>query len=217
MVVYYRTMNAQTHGREALFTYIHDTNRWGSPESLSGPGAEMRQTKAIRTGLAQILTAFAISSMLDVPCGDFNWMQHVAGLDGLDRYIGADIVTALVDALRERYESGNRTFSVLDLTTDKLPAVDLIFVRDAMVHMTLADGLAAIANIKRSRATYLMATTYPAVTNNIDTEEAHWRPLNLRLAPFHMPAPLDHVVTDFTDGGKHFPGNGMSLWLVNDL
>jgi hypothetical protein len=45
-----------------------------------------------------LLRQFEIHSLLDLPCGDFNWMQHV-DLQGI-KYTGGDIVEALVARIR---------------------------------------------------------------------------------------------------------------------
>jgi len=75
---------------EKIFTDIYDENRWGDKESRSGPGSTLAQTEAIRSKLPEILEEFHIHSILDIPCGDFNWIKEV-NLDSIS-YIGADIV-----------------------------------------------------------------------------------------------------------------------------
>jgi hypothetical protein len=56
----------------------------------------------------------------------------------------------------------------LDLTKDRLPKVDLILSRDALVHLSSRDCLAALANFKSSKSQYLLMTTFPAVIKNED-------------------------------------------------
>ena len=72
------------------FTEIFDKNLWASPESVSGGGSEMQNTEAIRRELPYLIQKFGIKSILDIPCGDWNWMKSV-DLCGAS-YIGADIV-----------------------------------------------------------------------------------------------------------------------------
>ena len=73
--------------------------------------------------------------MLDVPCGDFYWMRLVP-LD-VD-YTGGDIVSDIVARNQAQYGDERRRFLRLDLLQDPLPAADLIFCRDCLVHLSNA-------------------------------------------------------------------------------
>ena len=77
-----------------VFTQIYRTNKWGGNESRSGKGSSLAQTQQVRNALPGLLQAFRIRSMLDLPCGDFQWMKEV-DLRGVD-YLGADIVPELI-------------------------------------------------------------------------------------------------------------------------
>ena len=57
------------------FTEIYKTNFWSSNESPSGGGSELIQTKSLINDLEKLLKDMDIKSVLDIPCGDFNWMQ----------------------------------------------------------------------------------------------------------------------------------------------
>ena len=72
------------------FTLIYERNAWGSKESASGSGSTLVMTESIRTSLPIIFNKYGIESMLDVPCGDFNWMSKVDIQDVI--YVGGDIV-----------------------------------------------------------------------------------------------------------------------------
>ena len=85
-----------TDNTSDVFQKIYREQGWLSSESVSGWGSELRNTEQIIRELPGFLRRFGITSMLDVPCGDFNWMRFV-DLDGID-YIGADIVPDLIAA-----------------------------------------------------------------------------------------------------------------------
>src|SRR5687767_13667763 len=72
------------------FTAIYRRNLFAGDESPSGQGASLVQTTTIRHEIPRLLRALGARSLLDAPCGDFNWMRHV-DLDGLT-YAGVDIV-----------------------------------------------------------------------------------------------------------------------------
>jgi hypothetical protein len=77
-----------------VFTHIFETGHWQGPSSVSGAGSDQSQTAGISRALPDLVRAYGIESVLDLPCGDFHWMQRVE-LGGAT-YIGADIVEPLV-------------------------------------------------------------------------------------------------------------------------
>ena len=94
---------------ERIFTHYYQINRWGDDESVSGAGSNLQQTAEVRRVLPGLLAELGVQSLLDVPCGDFNWLKLVP-LD-VD-YIGGDIVAELV--ARNQAEYGNERRRFLD-------------------------------------------------------------------------------------------------------
>lgn len=197
---------------ERIFSKIYRTNRWGSAESVSGPGAELRQTREVRGAVARLLVEYDIRTVADAGCGDFNWMRHVPGINKLDWYVGLDVVADLVERNQRRHGSDRFSFRHADITRSALPAADLVICRDCMVHLSTADALALLAAIRQSGSGHLLATTYPQLTSNRDTADGKWRPLNLQAPPFGLPEPIEFIDTEFTDNGRFHPGNGLGLW-----
>jgi hypothetical protein len=178
-------------GRRAVFGHILKHNLWKSGESVSGPGSDMRRTERVRAELPGVIRQFGIKTMLDAPCGDMNWISQLE-LD-LDHYIGADIEPELIASNRRLHSGSGREFRVLDIVTDPLPRVDLIFCRDCLVHLSFAEVRAALDNFRRSTSVYLMATTFPTTSRNHDIVVGEWRPLNLQAQPFSLPEPLARI------------------------
>ena len=206
-----------TENNKDLFTGIYRSNHWGSSESLSGPGSELRQTAAARDAFDDVVSTQGINSVLDVPCGDNNWLPHTKTFSQLKSYIGMDIVDELIKQNRKAFAANNVKFTVGDITKSGLPSQDLVLVRDCLVHLSSQDGIKAVNNLIRSGSTYLLMTHFPAVESNADTSGTHWRPLNMEKAPFNFPPPITFYSTDYTDNGRHYPGNGMGLWRITDL
>jgi len=77
-----------------------------------------------------------ISSLLDLPCGDFNWMRHT-DLPGID-YTGIDIVQPLIERQSGMYTQPGRRFLRLDISAILCPD-DLILCRDGFVHLSFGD------------------------------------------------------------------------------
>lgn len=196
---------------EDRFKYIYETNHWDEAESVSGPGSTLEETEPIRRELPALLAELGASSLLDLPCGDFHWMQHT-DLSGV-RYIGGDLVGDLIERNRAKYASDGVEFQKIDLVNDTLPAVDVILCRDCLVHLSFADAQAALSNIARSGAGWLLATSFPSVTRNDDIVTGQWRPINLTLPPFNLPEPEQVIGENCTE--SEFADKNLSLWPVD--
>ena len=90
-----------------IFNFYYKTNQWKSKESASGTGSTLQQTKNIRKALLQFIHDYKITSILDIPCGDFYWMKEL-DLENI-RYTGADIVEDLIEE-NQKYKKDNLTF-----------------------------------------------------------------------------------------------------------
>lgn len=200
---------------QETFTRIHATNLWGAEHSRSGLGSEVESTRHLRTAVPELLRALGVTTLLDVPCGDFGWLSQ-ANLAGID-YTGGDIVEELVARNSARYGSTHRRFVHLDLTHDALPAADVVLCRDCLVHLSFSNIAKAIDGLRRSGSEYLLTTTFPEHAQNEDIQDGDWRLLNLECAPFGFGTPLVHIVEGCTEGGGTYSDKALALWRVADL
>ena len=211
----YRDMRASKYNNKPtneVFTEIYKNNRWKSSESISGGGSELDQTRTLRIDLEKLLADLKIKSILDIPCGDFNWMQKI-DLSNID-YTGADIVEELINKNIERY---NFKFVVLNLIKDTLPKSDIIISRDCLVHLSNADIFAAIKNIKSSGCKYLLTTTFPNHQLNSDIITGDWRAINLQEKPFNLPSPILIINENCTEDNGNFKDKSMALWELSKI
>jgi hypothetical protein len=198
--------------RQAVFTNVYSSAGWGSQESGSGTGSELRATENVREWLPGVLSRLGAGSLLDAPCGDWNWMQHV-DLSGIDDYYGVDIVRPVIDENASKFGGPRRHFVVADLTCDALPKAQAILCRDTIVHMSYQDAAKILANFAATGAEWLLLNTYPEVTSNRNQFTGkRWRRLNLRLEPFSFPEPVEMV----PDGGDVDPSQ-LTVWRLPDL
>ena len=79
-------------GLQERFERIYSTNLWSDPDSRSGVGSTIDSTAVVRAELPLALRQLDARVLLDVPCGDFAWMEQV-DLTGIE-YIGGDIGTS---------------------------------------------------------------------------------------------------------------------------
>jgi hypothetical protein len=204
-----------TFSIEDAFATIHRTHLWTGSESVSGEGSGAAQTSRLHTELPELLRALGVRTLLDLPCGDYGWMKTVDLR--VDRYIGADVVPALI-ADRQRFDADERhEFRRLDLTCDPLPAADLLLCRDCLVHLSFADITRALANVRRSGIPLLLATTFPDHETNEDIVTGDWRLLNLQRPPFDFPPPRQLLDEGCTEGGGVFGDKSLGLWAIANL
>lgn len=188
---------------------------WGGTESGSGPGSSHGQTSRLIAELPPLLRSLGVDVLLDLPCGDFHWMQHV-DLGDIE-YIGADLLPELIASNTSRFGAERRSFLRLDLTTDSLPRADVVLCRDCLVHLSFKDIAGALKNIRRSGSRYLLTTTFPEEGHNIDVETGDWRPLSLQKSPFLLGEPLLLLNEGCTEQAGAFSDKSLGLWAVDQM
>ena len=198
-----------------VFSEIYRKNDWNDPESVSGTGSNVAVTNVVRNEIPKLIRDLKITTILDAPCGDFNWMR-LTNLDGVS-YLGVDIVPELIEHNNNRYARENIRFQALDVVKDALPRVDLILCRDALVHFFFKDVLRTLRNFKRSGAPYLLTTTFPRHQNSDIKARGRWRPLNLEAEPFRLPSPIRLINEECTEMNGIFSDKSLALWALDKL
>lgn len=211
----YVAFQLKSKSAEDVFTDIYRRNKWRGKDSVSGTGSDGHQTRVIARELPALFNEFNISTMLDIPCGDFHWMKSV-DLKGMN-YTGADIVKDLIQRNRERYERDSIRFQSLNLIRDKLPKVDLVFCRDCLVHFSFEDIYLALHNICESQSEFLLTTTFTDRIDNHDIVRGQWRVINLELVPFVLPKPLKIINEGCTEGDGAYEYKALGLWRIADI
>ena len=203
----------------SIFSGIFRTNAWGDAESKSGTGSNLIQTATTRQEIPKLLKEYGIKTMLDIPCGDFYWMKEIkADLnDLLDSYTGGDIVPELIQRNQAEYGEAKINFHELDLTNSRLPKVDLVFIRDCLVHLSYTDIYQVLRTIKSSGSKYLLTTHFTADRINKDIKTGEWRPLNLLNKPFSLCRPLDVIDEKCTEDDGIYSDKSLALWKIKDI
>ena len=195
-----------------IFTEIYESNSWTSSESRSGLGSELLSTETIRKELPEVFKKFNIKSVLDIPCGDFNWMSNVDLKEV--HYIGADIVENMIEDNKNNFK--DYEFKVLDITEDDLPEVDLIFARDILGHFDYENIEKTIKNIIRSGSKYLLTTSFTKWEYNVEIKNGDWRPINLMLKPFLF-KPIYLINENCFEGDFQYNDKCLILFDLNKL
>jgi len=194
------------------FSSIYSQGVWLNERrggSRSGSGSELGSTEMLRRRLPEMLHSLGTRMLLDLGCGDLNWMKEVGLPCG---YTGADIVRQVIEENSKRYASPARTFQLLDATRDPLPAADTILCREVLIHLSFADIWRLIENVRSSGAMFFVATTDSGIRLNADIRSGDFRPVNLRQAPFRFPEPVRWLTDD-----QVAPERMVAAWAVSAL
>ena len=207
-----------THIRKTYqrkFTRVYLKNLFGGEESLSGKGSGIVQTLEIRRQLPGVLMELAARSLIDAPCGDFQWMKELQL--PIEKYIGVDIVAGMIEENIRKYGNRKRSFIKMNIITEKIPEGDVVLCRDCLVHLSFRDCMKVIDNFKRSGSKYLLTTTFVNRTKNDDLGKGFWRTLNLEIMPFHFPKPLKLLNEKCTEHGGAYSDKNLGLWVLEDI
>lgn len=173
--------------------------------SASGVGSNLGyNTQHSLEIIKDAIKKFSAKSMIDIPCGDVNWILDSLETDTLPLYVGLDIASAVINASRQRFAHHvNKQFFFWDATSCVLPRFrngttsggggealqpfDLVHVRDVIQHMHLRQGVQFICNVFLSGAKVLIATMYPKEKANYEIQEGSFYHNNFLLEPFSFP------------------------------
>jgi hypothetical protein len=197
------------------FELIYKTGYWKSKnsDSFSGGGSNIESTSKIRRSLQKFLQEREIKTMLDLPCGDWSWMSKV-DLTGIE-YIGGDIVDDIIFKNTAKYP--NYKFQILDVVNDNLPAVDLLFVRDCLVHLEEEQIKAVFDKVVRSGSTYFATTIHVKCQENATPSAAdRWRKINFTIEPYNLEEPIylldDRYAENGVDEDKY-----IGIWRISEM
>ena len=199
------------------FDKVFQQNLFHGTTSKSGNGSSIEQTQEISRQLPDLISRLNIQSVLDIPCGDLEWMSKVE-LAGA-KYVGGDVAPSLIAHLRTQFPE--KEFAVVDISKDSLPKVDLIFCRDLFVHLSNKDVISSIKKIKASGSLYLATTTFTDRSKNQDlpflSRSVAWRTINLELSPFNFSPPLILINERCTESNGDFSDKSIGIWKISDL
>lgn len=194
---------------EAVFSRIISSGAWGSAETPCGPGSTLEACHAILEQLPVWIKRFQIYSIADLGCGDWNWMSHL-DLAGME-YDGYDVVRELVEMNAQKYARPGVRFHQADLTTLRIPKVDLVVCKDVLAHLPNDISTGILDAIRGSGSGMLAATTaveWPADKRS-GLKIGEFSPIDLEGPPFHMEEPLARVHVPMRPGN---PAKLFALW-----
>jgi len=161
------------------FSDIYGRDDW---DGGSGRGSTPENTAEYRNLIEEFLRTHEINRVVDIGCGDWQFSRLI-DWKHID-YIGIDTVPAVIEANQRRYGSRYQ-FECIDVTRDALPPGDLVIMKDVLQHWPNGIIRAFLPRLEQYRYAILTNCGYPSPELNTDIAMTGYRPLDLRLAPFH--------------------------------
>ncbi len=178
------------------FNKIYETNFWSSKESVSGLGSQHDNTINIKNSIKEIIKKYEVKTILDAPCGDFNWVKDILS-ENLN-YVGVDIVEQLISKNKNFYSNKNISFINLDITKDKLPYADLLICRDCLIHLSFKSINSFFKNFLESKIKLILLTNYEFKDKkkiiNTDIPDGEYREIDLSEPPFSLNEPFIKIL-----------------------
>jgi SAM-dependent methyltransferase len=181
--------------RKKMFKYIFLSGYWsdyniGQNHSRSGQGSNFNNTLYLQNELKIFFKKEKIKKILDIGCGDFNWMNNILSDLDYDSYLGVDIVDVLISDNLDKYKSKKINFINKDFINDDidfLSEFDFVLVRDVFIHLKNSNINKAINKLRKINFRYIGITSDPTILVNTDLKtDGRYRDVNLTLRPFNI-------------------------------
>ena len=191
--------------RQLTFVNVFKSGYWGKGEDLtssgaqrSGPGSQLINAQEAIAILHSIIDALkqklgkTIIKLLDVPCGDWQWMHSFLLTRDDILYTGMDIVPELIDHHQKAFKNQQWRFLLQDAVKTKInDTFDVVLVRHVLQHLQYSDAMKLLSHISSSGSGYLLATTFPYHPESTDLNKpGGFRWVNLEIPPFSLVRPL---------------------------
>ena len=190
--------NFTTNERRKFFDQVYTGSVWSFPDwqhasspgsgVKSGFGSTLHQTTNIRPYLDSVIANCEIGSVVDIPCGDMNWMVHVKKLPEIN-YFGGDVSSVVIKEHEVTFaENTQMSFGLVDIIDEDLLEIEsirnmfaaddddnnnnnnnnkniMIFVRHLQFHLNVDENMKILKNLselqnKTTKQVFVMLSTY---------------------------------------------------------
>ena len=202
------------YDNKKIFTKIYKNSYWQSGESKSGSGSDLKNLKDYKFNLDIFFKKYQIKSMLDIPCGDFLFMEQFLKNKNI-KYIGGDIVEELIKNNKRKYK--NYKFEIFDIINNhKIDKFDILHIKDCLFHFSFNDIWKVIENVSSFKTKYTLITSHKSlIMKNLDIESGEFRHLDLERKPFNFPKPI-YKIYEYKFNITLFP-RFVGVWKTKDL
>ena len=178
-------------------------------------------TEKLRTQLPALFAQYQIRSMFDAGANDAAWQYPT--LSPFVKYCAGERNLLLVETARKKFPLVD--IIQHDVTTDALPAVDVLFVRDVAIHFDNKHRIKMFCNWLNSSIPWLLISQTDAVTENFNQDQTrpgssitnpkgwYFSPVNWQLPPWNFPRPTAQVTDEYQEKFDNKPiERFMNLW-----
>lgn len=197
--------------RKKIFNSIYSSNHWRNyknpenNESKSGFGSDLKDIQIFINEFKKFISKNKISSILDVGCGDYVYMNEVLKNTNHEiKYTGVDIVPSIISSNKKKYTNKNVRFKVLDAVEENVEGnYDLILSRFVMIHLDNEDNQKFLSNLKKIDYKFIALTSTPSLIANYDLKKTgKYRDINLEIEPYNY-TKKTFSITDIKDLKKN--------------
>lgn len=181
--------------RKKIFKYIYDSGYWidykiESSQSRSGKGSNYERSLFLKNSLISYFKKNKIKNIVDIGCGDFNWMNDLLKKIDYETYLGVDIVEKLIKDNNKKFGNKKIKFLCKDIVKDDLNFIencDFVLIRHVLIHLKNENINKVFKKINNINFKYLGVTSDPKITQNKDLKtEGRYRDINLLIEPFNL-------------------------------
>jgi SAM-dependent methyltransferase len=177
------------------FNRIYAEGTWGKDvagKGTSGTGSTLEITREYRAYVEDFMKKHSVKSVVDAGCGDWSFSSAMDWGDA--SYLGVDIASDVIAAVRNKHEKGKIKFQVGDIT-DELPAADLLISKDVLQHLSNELVHKFIRNNLRKGKYKWVILTNTRGSENRDVASGGYRAIDLAAPPFAVRGLVDLPIT----------------------
>ena len=173
------------------FNRIYAEGAWGKDgagKGTSGTGSTLEITREYRVYVEDFMKKHSVKSVVDAGCGDWSFSSAMDWGDA--SYLGVDIASDVIAAVRSKHEKGRIKFQVGDIT-DELPAAELLISKDVLQHLSNELVHKFIRNNLRKGKYKWVILTNDRGSENRDVASGGYRAIDLAAPPFEVRGLVD--------------------------
>jgi SAM-dependent methyltransferase len=177
------------------FNRIYAEATWGKDVAgvgTSGTGSTLGITREYRAYIEDFVKKHNVTSVVDAGCGDWRFSSAIDW--GNASYLGVDIASDVIAAVRNKHQTDKIAFEVGDITGE-LPAADLLISKDVLQHLSNELVHKFIGNNLRKGKYKWVILTNDRGSGNPDVASGGYRAIDLAAPPFEVRGLIDLPIT----------------------
>ena len=179
----------------STFNRIYAEGTWGKDiagRGTSGTGSTLEITREYRAYVEDFIKKHNVKSVVDAGSGDWSFSSAIDW--GNASYLGVDIASDVIAAVRNKHETRTIRFQVGDIT-DELPPAELLISKDVLQHLSNELVHKFIRNNLRKGKYKWAILTNDRGRENRDVASGGYRAIDLAAPPFHVTGLVDLPIT----------------------